>query len=146
MRKLYVAGSFVFFHEGHQELLSDAMRIVGEGGEIMVAVNSDDFFKQYKGFVCDEFEDVRKENIVEFAKEHGAYAWHIVILDYDRQRKFLKYFKPDFILHGIDDMREEKLLKNLDIDQKFLDDNNILIVYTARRSGMSSTKLRKNNE
>ena len=44
MRVLY-PGGFDLFHEAHIAALNTARRLAGPGGELIVAVNSDDFMQ-----------------------------------------------------------------------------------------------------
>lgn len=48
MSKVYTGGTFDLFHEGHLELLEACRRIAGENGEVVVAINTDEFIERFK--------------------------------------------------------------------------------------------------
>ena len=137
MRRIYVGGSFDCFHDGHRELLRDAYKIVGVEGRILVAVNSDAFFKRYKGFEPADDETTRLMNVTEYLSlltDNSA----TFLIEQEEQVDVLLDLQPDFIIHGTDWLGES-LAKNFGISLEWLEENNILLIYTDRRSGMSSS-------
>lgn len=139
MRKIYVGGTFDMFHAGHKELLDDARKIVGLEGKIIVAVNSDEFVKQYKGITPAWDEANRGWAIQDYLRGTN----HLIyIVSYHQQADLLSQTQPDFVLHGTD-WTGPDLAKNFGVDYDWFTERGILFVYTDRRAGVSSTQLRE---
>jgi glycerol-3-phosphate cytidylyltransferase len=47
MLRVYTGGTFDLFHNGHVELLRNCHRLA-DGGEVIVALNTDDFIGEFK--------------------------------------------------------------------------------------------------
>jgi len=139
LRKIYVGGTFDGAHKGHEELFLDARKIVGPEGLIIAAVNSDEFVKKYKPNAKLMHREEERIGMLEKIITEPYIAFPV---DYEEQRIKLESFKPDFVLHGTD-WYGPKLAANFGVDYQWFTDNNILFVYTDRRSGVSSTELRK---
>ena len=104
-KTVLVAGTFDFFHKGHQKFLNDAKAL---GQKLMVIVARDENVKKIKGFFPTHSEKIRKENIEKFDSEISVFLGdntdflklplrinpEIIALGYDQQvpRNFSKTF------------------------------------------------------
>lgn len=142
LRKIYIGGTFDGMHEGHKELFADARKIINDG-LIIIAINSDSFFKKYKPNVKLMFnQDKRIEMIEKELIITNNKPYDINLVNYEDQISNIEKHNPDFILHGTDWMGES-LANNFGVNYKWFSDRNILFVYTDRRSKISSTDIRK---
>ena len=112
MPKCYVGGSFECFHRGHVNILRHASRF----GKVICAVNSDAFHESYRGVKPIVSEEDRLAVIL--ACRYVSHAF--IVPSHDKQREIIRAWKPTYIFHG-DDWTGEGLLKQLGIDQPFLD-------------------------
>ena len=46
---VYTGGTFDLFHSGHVNFLGECRKIAGEGGKVVVSLNTDEFIAEYKG-------------------------------------------------------------------------------------------------
>ena len=47
--RIYTGGTFDLFHIGHLNLLKRCSQIAGTDGQVIVALNTDEFIENYKG-------------------------------------------------------------------------------------------------
>lgn len=138
MREVWVAGTFDGLHEGHQQLLDDALRV---GKLTHVFVNSDTMIEERKGtsLLCDEtdriemisnFLDTRTQDTIGVFKIHNLHIF----------KKDLLIRQP-ILVHG-DDYDIKSLSKLYGVDELWWRKHNILPVFTPRQAGVSSTELR----
>ncbi len=137
MTTIYLGGSFDLWHKGHVNLLQTAAGIAGQGGRVVVAVNSDAFHKAYRGVdpIIGEWDRLK----VVLACRYVTHAF--LMPDHSTQRSTIALWKPDYIMHG-DDWTGESLLKQLGIDGAFLDAHGIKMYYAPYTEGVSSRVIR----
>lgn len=49
MAIVYTGGTFDMFHAGHAALLAECRKLAGSDGRVVVALNTDEFIRTYKG-------------------------------------------------------------------------------------------------
>ena len=129
--KVLTMGTFDLLHIGHIELFSYGKQF----GELVIGLNTDEFVRQYKGELPVQNYDKRYDNIVRFIG--------IVPIENDSAgRELIESIEPDCIIVGMD-WHEAGYLKQTDLTNEFLNDNNILLIYAPRTSGISSSTLRE---
>ena len=131
--KVYVGGTFDLFHWGHVEFFKKCAEL----GEVWVALNTDEFCVEYKRKPIMTYDERKKvlescRHITGVVENTGGY---------DSKPSIIKV-KPDFIVHG-DDWTGDAYLKQLSIDQDFLDDNGIKLHYVPYTKGISTTEIIK---
>jgi len=128
--KAYLGGTFDILHPGHIELFKTAKRLFGE---VYVALNTDEFAETYKRKPIMKLQE-RKEMV-----EACKYVDCVIINAGGKDSKpSILQVRPDFIIHG-DDWTGEDYMKQLDVDQKFLDDNKIKLIYLPYTRGISTS-------
>jgi len=98
--RILVAGTFDFFHKGHQKFLLDAQKL---GDDLCVIIARDANVQKIKGFLPTESEDIRKKNIENFNPEISVFLGDL--------HDFLKIpleLNPDIIALGYDQHVPEK--------------------------------------
>lgn len=91
-KKVYIAFSVDFLHEGHINIL----KIAASYGKVIVGLLTDSAITEYKSLPHFNYE--KRKLIIESVK----YVWSVVpqnTLDYTEN---LKKYKPDFLIHGDD--------------------------------------------
>ena len=131
MKTAYIGMSADPPHEGHIRLVR---RVEKLGFKPIIILNSDSFIKEYK----------HREPFVNLAERTLPFrrnGWNVWTVQKEEQREMIKSFLPDVIVVGTDWMKPE-ILPQLGIDEKFLEDNNIAMLFLSRTPGISSTQLR----
>lgn len=131
-------GTFDLFHAGHVFLLQQCKRLAGPTGRVVVALNSDEFAGRFKPeppthrlhermlivHACRYADDVIENTGNENAKQ------------------VIEEIHPDFLVIG-QDWALKDYYAQLQIDQPWLDDRNICLLYVPRPAGtVSSTEIR----
>lgn len=137
MTTCYVGGSFDVFHAGHVNLLRAASKLAGRDGRVIVAVNSDAFHRAYRN--ADPHVGEKDRLAVVLACRYVTHAF--VMPDAEHQRGIIHAWLPDYIVHS-DQWMGDSLLKQLSIDQAFLDEHGIKMYYPPHTPGISSTMIR----
>jgi glycerol-3-phosphate cytidylyltransferase len=137
MFKVYVGGTFDIFHVGHVNLLRAAHEIGGEG-RVMVALNSDEFVRQFKGeYPINNWQSraavLRSCKYVDHVVEHT---------NGNDSKPGIEGYSPRFIVVGTD-WAEKDYYAQMGFDQAWLDARGIRLVYVPYTKGISSTKLRR---
>lgn len=133
--KIYIGGSFDLFHSGHINLIKRAKNYADI---VIVALNTDDFHKRFKGsYPILSLEE--RTTMLNACK----YVDTVDVNDgcEDSKPCILRH-NPDFILHG-DDWKENSLMKQMGLTQEFLNKQNIKMVYISYTKGISSTEIKK---
>jgi len=128
-------GSFDMLHPGHLGLFNWCRNIAGPSGRVWVAVNSDDFVTRFK--TAPRYNEDERMALV-----RGLQAVDGVILNNGKdQRTLIKSVTPHILLIGSDWARKD-YLKQIDVTQDWLDEQNIALIYVPRTGDWSSTELR----
>lgn len=131
----YIGGSYDPPHEGHELLIK---RVKALGFEPVVVVNSDGFIRSYKHREPFWWEEER-------ARYFSSSDYKVRIVEQCNQRELIKEINPSVIVVGLDWMKPE-ILAQLGIDEQFLTDNGISMLFLPRTPGVSSTLLRDKSE
>lgn len=135
MRVLY-PGGFDLLHDAHVAALNAARRIAGPAGELVVAVNSDEFMTQYKRKPMHTHRK-RVFDVVSTGIADRVILWH----GPERQDQQILNADPDLYIAGTDwltkDLAAQLNLTSLD----WFDEHHISLLYLRRTPGISTTQL-----
>ncbi len=136
MKTVYIAGCWDLCHEGHINILTKARNL---GDFLVVAVNSDEFVRDYKKIEMAENENVRLNNI----RDLGLADLCFILEGYTSQRNYIDILKPSIIVHG-NDWTGDNLHLQMNITDEQFKKYGIEFVYPEYTPGVSSTILRNN--
>ena len=131
--KIYTGGTFDLFHSGHVNFLSKCAEL----GEVVVALNTDEFIAGYKG----------KPPVCSFSERLAvleACVWvDEVIPNYKGadSRPAIESVRPDIIAIGTDWARRDYHAQ-MGFDQDWLDQRDISLIYIPYTAGISTTNLK----
>ena len=130
--KVLTIGTFDLLHIGHLELFSYGKQL----GELVVGLNTDKFVEQFKGKPIQNYA-TRLANV-------KRYAGHIanVVENDSAGKELIDKVKPVMLLVGMD-WHEKDYLKQIGVDEEYLNDNNIILAYAPRTTGVSTTALKE---
>lgn len=134
-RVLYTGGTFDLFHFGHQNFLKQCKNIADE---VVVSLNTDDFVERFKGSkpILNFKEREQSLNYCKFVDsviKNGAG---------EDSRSCILTVNPQIIAIG-DDWAHKDYYKQMCFDQRWLDDNQITLVYIPYTRGISATEIKK---
>lgn len=133
MTTVYVGGTFDLFHYGHVNLLRTCRLL----GSVVVALNTDEFIKEYKGEhpVCTLEERMA---VVEACK----YVSRVVVNEdgSDSKPSILKV-NPDVIVMGTDWVSGYR--EQLQVTDQWLAEQGIRMVFLQYTDGISTTAIKK---
>ena len=128
MRVLTI-GTFAVPHLGHSAFLRACERF----GTVTVGVNSDRFAEQYRG-TRPIFTESERMALV-------ASLGYQVLLNDGPGRDLIAWVEPDVLVIGTDWARRDYYAQ-IDVDQDFMDERGITMVYLPMRpAGISSTEI-----
>lgn len=139
---VYTGGTFDLFHEGHVELLRACKKIAGDTGSVVVSLNTDEFIGRFKTNppvqTFKERETVlRSCRYVDYVIPNvGEEDSTKTINDWNKNFK-----RIDVVAIG-SDWAGRDYYGQMGFTKKWLDDNDIMLVYIDRRTGMSTTKIK----
>lgn len=131
---VYTGGTFDLFHAGHVDLLRRCSLLAEQ---VVVSLNTDEFVAQYKGRApINTYEE--REAVLRACR----YVYSVVPNSggADSKPAILK-IQPDYIVIG-SDWAEKDYYKQMGFGQKWLDDQNITLVYVPRKRKLSSTEVK----
>ncbi len=133
----YTGGSFDLFHAGHADLLKMCRWLSGADGEVVVALNTDEFITRYK-FIPPTMSYAERETVLLACR----YVDKVVPNSggEDSRPAILKVH-PDFIVIG-SDWAKKDYYKQMGFDQDWLDQHGISLVYFPRTRVLSSTEIK----
>lgn len=131
VNRVYVGGTFDLFHAGHVKLLAKAARY----GDVIVCLNTDAFAERYKRLPIMTIQE--RTDVVSGCK-HVKYV--DVNIGCEDSTPSLRYWRPQYIAHG-DDWTGEALMTQMGIDQHYLDDQGMEMLYLQYTQGISSTQI-----
>lgn len=132
---IYTGGTFCYYHIGHIELLRECARY----GLVIVALNTDEFVKRYKGELPAISYEERKKALM-----NSPYVYMVVknIGDEDSKKTIESLKEPICaIAHGTD-WTGDSLYKQMGLTQEWLNERMISMLYIPRTTGQSSTKIK----
>lgn len=131
---VYTGGTFDLPHSGHVKFLQKCAEL----GQVVVALNTDEFIAKYKG----------KPPVMSYAEREA------VLLEYrsvatvvpnsgDADSKpAIELVTPDIIAIGSDWARKD-YYKQMSFDQDWLDERGISLIYIPYTQGISSTEIKR---
>lgn len=144
MSMVYVGGTYDLFHAGHCELLREAWNLAQAdeawhfAGKVVVALNTDEFIKSYKGRtpVCTYAE---RKTVLESVR----YVDRVIPNSGNEDSKpSILSVQPDYICAG-SDWTHETLKRQMELTEAWLNANGIRIHIVPRTTGVSSSSLKR---
>lgn len=130
---VYTGGTFDLFHRGHLNFLKRCSEI----GEVIVALNTDEFVESYKGFPPVMTFDERRSVL-----EGCRYVSRVIPnLEGGDSRPTILSVAPDYIVIGSDWARRD-YYSQMGFDQDWLDSQGIGLCYVPYTHGISSTEVK----
>lgn len=133
MAVVYTGGTFDVFHAGHVDFL----RKCAELGEVIVAVNTDEFVERYKGKKPANSLNERIEVLLSCKYVSGV----IINEDGEDSKPSIMQIEPDFIAIGSDWLKKD-YCKQMGFNAEWLEQNAIALVYFPRIRDLSSTQIK----
>lgn len=135
--RVLTLGTFDTIHAGHVGLFHQCRRLAGPDGEVVVAVNSDEFVEYYKGappLIPYESRAVviANLNMVDLVVENNNHR---------DQANLIDEMMPDLIVVG-QDWALKDYVGQLGITQEWLDTRDIQLCYVPRTGHWSSTGIK----
>lgn len=128
---VYCGGTFDLFHLGHVEFFRRAAKY----GPLVVSLNTDEFAAQYKRA---PIMSLRERFAVIRACRHVT-AVTVNTGGRDSRPSILRW-EPRYIAHG-NDWQGEALMKQLGLDQRFLDMHEIGMLYVSYTQSVSTSEI-----
>lgn len=140
--KVLTIGTFDLLHRGHIDLFMFCKKLAGEDGQVIVAVNTDEFVERYKGKkpIINTTHRVDMIRSVRWVDE-------VVVNKGDEDcGEVIDDIKPQYLVVG-SDWLDKDYLKQTNLNRKYLEDMGISLVFTPRfYDSSSSIKERIKNE
>lgn len=131
---VYTGGTFDLPHPGHYRLLERA----ADFGDVVVALNTDEFIYQYKGkFPILSYTE--REEILLACKWVDRVVPNVGGED---STISIEMVSPDYVLIGSDWARRD-YYKQMGFTQDWLDERGIGLIYVPYTKGISSTEIKK---
>ena len=139
MTTVYTGGTFDMFHAGHAALLAQCRKLAGEGGQVVVSLNTDAFIASYKGRapICTYQE---REAVLHACRYVDEVVQNRMGQD---SRPTIESVQPDIIAIGTDWATRDYHLQ-MGFDQSWLDARGITLLYVAHAfsSTLSSSDIK----
>ena len=134
---VYTGGTFDILHRGHINLLKACKKISGYEGKVVVGLNTDDFIERYEG-EAPYRNYVDRKAVLEACK----YVDEVVPNEGGEDSTLvLDKVHPAFIVVG-SDWAKKDYYKQMGFTQKWLDERNMVLIYTPYTEGISSTLIK----
>jgi cytidyltransferase-like protein len=134
---VYTGGTFDLIHPGHVSLLRACHGMAGPNGLVVVALNTDEFVRQYKGRpTVMSFDDRR--DVLRAIRYVDRVVTNFSGAD---SKPAIEFVHPHVIAIG-DDWRTKNYYAQMGFDQAWLDERGIELRYVPLLEGRSSTRLR----
>lgn len=140
---IYTGGSYDLFHWGHANFLAGCKQLSGDGGIVVVGLNTDEFIKEYKGEPPVMSFDERR-----LALLSCRYVDEVVpnIGDQDSRVTIDKLieenYPPQLVVIG-SDWHDHDYLKQMSFDWDWLRDKGIGVCYLPYTPKISSSDIKK---
>jgi glycerol-3-phosphate cytidylyltransferase len=131
---VYTGGTFDLPHPGHYRLLERAAQF----GDVVVALNTDEFIYSYKG----------KPPVLTYSEREEillACKWVSKVvpnIGNEDSRPAIEAVQPDYIIVG-SDWAKKDYYKQMSFTQDWLDERGIGLIYVPYTKGISSTEIKK---
>lgn len=137
--RVLTLGTYDLIHIGHLGLFAQCREIAGAEGQVIVAVNTDQFVTQYKGRPPVIPSAHRLAVIAALRQVDEAH----LNLGGDTQPDLIEQVAPDVIVVG-DDWADRDYLAQICVTPAWLDSRGIRVRYVPRTGDHSSTAIRAN--
>jgi glycerol-3-phosphate cytidylyltransferase len=138
--KVYTGGTFDLFHSGHVNFLKRCQQIAGVDGQVVVALNTDEFIYDYKKKKPVLTYDQRKD-VLESCRFVNQVVPNVGGSDSKKTIEMVELV--DVIAIGSDWARKDYYAQ-MEFDQDWLDKKNISLIYIPYTKGISSTFIKGN--
>ena len=138
--KVYTGGTFDLFHSGHVNFLKRCQQISGVDGQVVVALNTDEFIYDYKKKKPVLTFDQRKD-VLESCRFVNQVVPNVGGSDSKKTIEMVELV--DVIAIGSDWARKDYYAQ-MEFDQDWLDEKNISLIYIPYTKGISSTFIKGN--
>lgn len=144
MPNIYTGGTFDLFHEGHVELLRACKLLAGDG-EVIVALNTDEFIQRFK--INPPVQTYREREVVltscryvdkvvpNVGEENSKITIEKLMID-SRDKRAVEVVAIGSDWAGRD------YYGQMGFTKEWLDSLDITLIYIDRRTGMSTTKIK----
>lgn len=138
MPRIYTGGTFDLFHAGHVNFLRQCKRLAGPDGLVIVALNTDEFIKRFKGkaplYTYEERWELLK----------GCKYVDLVIpnIGEEDSKLTIQQSNADYVVIG-SDWACKDYYSQMGFTQAWLDDQDIQLVYVPYTAGISTTELKR---
>lgn len=140
MANVYTGGTFDLFHHGHMKLLRFCERLAGPDGQVVVAVNSDEFVNAFKNErpvldLCD-----RLASVYQFMPK----AQLLICSDYDSREliETQSAYPINYVVIGNDWLGKD-YLSQMNFTREWLEQHDISIVFVPYTSAISATEIKR---
>jgi cytidyltransferase-like protein len=134
---VYTGGTFDLFHAGHVYLLSQCRKLAGEGGSVVVSLNTCAFVAAYKGkSPVNMYEE--RESVLLACRHVDQVVRNAFGQD---SKPTIEAVRPDVIAIGID-WAQKDYYAQMEFDQRWLDDRNISLVYLPHPRPISTSEIK----
>lgn len=135
MKTLITFGTFDLVHHGHGNFLKQCKKIADK---VIVALNTDEFIKEYKGSYPILNYKEREKSLLNL-----KYVDQVIPNKdgYDSKPTILQ-INPNILAIG-SDWAVKDYYKQMNFTQQWLDEQEILLVYFAYTSGISTTEIKR---
>lgn len=135
IKKVYTGGTFDLFHRGHVNFLRQCKEI---GNYVVVSLNTDDFIERYKGKPPIMTYDERREVLLSC-----RYVDEVIPnTDGEDSKPTILTVQPQFLVIG-SDWAKKDYYKQMNFTQKWLDENNIILIYIPYTENISTTLIKE---
>jgi len=137
-RVLYTGGSFDLFHANHVKFLKRCADLVGEDGEVVVSLNTDEFIEKFKG----------KAPVYPYAErkcilESCVYVDKVIEnVGGEDSKPAILSVNPDIICIG-SDWANKNYFQQMQFTSEWLEERQILLVYLPYSPGVTSTLIKQ---
>jgi glycerol-3-phosphate cytidylyltransferase len=138
--KVYTGGTFDLFHSGHVNFLKRCQQISGVDGQVVVALNTDEFIYEYKKKKPVLTFDQRKD-VLESCRFVNQVVPNVGGSDSKKTIEMVELV--DVIAIGSDWARKDYYAQ-MEFNQDWLDEKNISLIYIPYTKGISSTFIKGN--
>lgn len=143
MSIIYTGGTFDLFHEGHLELLEACHRLAGKDGRVIVALNTDEFIERFK-FNRPIMAFAERKKMLEACK----YVDYVVpnVGEENSTITIDKWNKDNYPIDVVaigSDWAGRDYYGQMGFTKEYLDERNLILIYIDRRTGQSTTNIKK---
>jgi glycerol-3-phosphate cytidylyltransferase len=136
VRKVLTIGTFDIMHPGHLELFRACRELAGANGQVIVAVNTDEFVSQFKP--APVMNEADRYLVVRALRDVN-----LALHNFDAGRTLWRAVHPHILAVGDDWLPRERYLKQINCSDEELAERDCELVFVPRTTGCSSTLLRQ---